>query len=370
MTWWREWWRRPTPALVGVLAGGAAAALVATLLTGYADTAGTPAPESPGPAAPSTTAQPSRPPGEVVLTFAGDVHFAERTATLLDDPATAFGPVAEVFTASDLAVVNLETAVTTRGTAEPKKYLFRAPPATYEAVKAAGIDAVSIGNNHSLDYGPVGLADTVEHAAAAGVPVFGAGEDAAAAYAPWVTEVNGTTIALLGISQVHELEQSWNATDSRPGVAHARDATRSLAAVRDARARADVVIVYMHWGRENNECPTGEMKTFAGKLADAGADVIIGTHAHLLQGDGWLDDTYVAYGLGNFLWWWNDAASNDTGVLRLTLRDGEVAGTEFLPAHISRTTGQPIPATGEEAERIAAKFAGLRECTGLADAPS
>jgi len=350
--------------------------VAALLLVGAAgcggSTAGTPTlPEPMGvPAGSTAPPTPTRPADEVVMTFAGDVHFAERTTALLDDPATAFGPVAEVFTASDLAVVNLETAVTTGGTAEPKKYLFRAPPTAYAAVKAAGVDAVSIGNNHSLDYGRVGLADTIRHAADAEMPVFGAGADADAAYAPWVTEVNGTTIALLGISMVHELETSWNATDDRAGVAHARDAARSIAAVTAAKQRADFVVVYMHWGKESSECPTGEMKAFAQKLADAGTDLIVGTHAHLLQGDGWLDGTYVSYGLGNFLWWWNDAASNDTGVLRVTLRARKIADVEFLPAHISRDTGQPLPVTGAEATRISAKFTALRGCTGLADAPS
>ncbi len=351
-----------------------AGALLVVAGCGNSTTAGSPSmPEPLVPASIATSTQPptpSRPADEVVMTFAGDVHFAERTTALLDDPATAFGPVADVFTASDLAVVNLETAVTTGGTAEPKKYLFRAPPAAYAAVKAAGVDAVSLGNNHSLDYGRVGLADTLRHAEDAGMPTFGAGADADAAYAPWVTEVTGTTIALLGISMVHELETSWNATDSRAGVAHARDAERSLAAVEAAGEQAEFVVVYMHWGKESNECPTGEMKAFARKLADAGADLIVGTHAHLLQGDGWLDDTYVSYGLGNFLWWWNDAASNDTGVLRVTLRAGRIAGVEFLPAYISRDTGQPLPVTGAEADRITAKFAALRGCTGLADAPS
>jgi poly-gamma-glutamate capsule biosynthesis protein CapA/YwtB (metallophosphatase superfamily) len=352
--------------LAFVLALAAAAA-------GCADipTAGTPSPVGQSSGAPVASTQPptpTRPPDEVVLTFAGDVHFAERTTKLLDDPATAFGPIAEVFTASDLALVNLETAVTTGGTAEPKRYLFRAPPSAYDAVKAAGIDAVSIGNNHSLDYGRVGLADTLKHAEHAGVPTFGAGLDAAGAYAAWITEVNQTRIAVLGISQVHELETSWNATDSRPGVAHARDVTRSVAAVKAARQQADFVIVFMHWGKEGNQCPTAEMKSFAQKLADAGTDLIVGTHAHLLQGDGWLGGTYVAYGLGNFLWWWNDANSNDTGVLRVTLRAAKITDTEFLPAHISRETGQPIPVTGAEASRISAKFAGLRDCTGLAAA--
>jgi poly-gamma-glutamate capsule biosynthesis protein CapA/YwtB (metallophosphatase superfamily) len=346
-----------TPVPVGV-AGGPAAD------PGAGGTADQPA----GTAGPTPAAgQPS----EVVLAFAGDVHFAERTARLLDnDPSTAFGPIAGVLTAADLAVVNLETAVTTGGTAQPKQFHFRAPAQAYAAVKAAGVDAVSVANNHSLDYGPVGMADTLNHAAQAGMPAFGAGMTAADAYRPWVADVRGTRIALVGISQVHELEASWNATDTRPGVAHARDATRSLAAVRAATQMADVVVVFMHWGKEGNNCPTAEMTSFARQVVDAGADMVVGAHAHLLLGDGWLDGAYVAYGLGNFLWWRDDAFRNDTGVLRVTLRDAKIVRTELVPAYISRQTGQPLPVAGAEAARITAKFADLRRCTGLADAPS
>lgn len=312
---------------------------------------------------------PGRAPGEVVLTFAGDVHFAERTTALLNDPASAFGPISEVLAASDLAMVNLETAVTTRGTAEQKQYLFRAPPSAYRAVRAAGVDVVSLGNNHTLDYGRVGLADGIEHAKQAGMPIVGAGADIDAAFAPWITEVNQTKIAFLGISQVHELEKSWSASDSRAGVAHAREPEAAVAAVRAAAEQSDFVVVYMHWGKENKECPTEEMQTFGRKLATAGADLIVGTHAHLFLGDGWLGGTFVAYGLGNFLWWWNDAHSNDTGVLRITLRDKKITNTELVPAYISRDTGQPLPVTGAEGDRITAKYTALRECTGLASAP-
>jgi poly-gamma-glutamate capsule biosynthesis protein CapA/YwtB (metallophosphatase superfamily) len=315
-------------------------------------------------------AAPARASGEIVLAFAGDVHFAERTTRLLDDPASAFGPIAEVFKAADLAVVNLETAVTTRGTPEPKKYHFQAPASAYDAVKAAGVDLASQGNNHTLDYGPTGLADSLASARAAGMPVVGAGPNAKAAFAPWITEVNGTKIAFVGMSQVHELEASWAATDGRPGVAHVRDRARAVTAVRDAKRQADFVVAFLHWGKEGSACPTEEMRTLATALADAGADLITGTHAHLMLGDGWLGRTYVAYGLGNFLWWWNDAYSNDTGVLRITLRDKKIARTELVPAYISRDTGQPLPVAGAEADRITAKFAGLRPCTGLADRPS
>jgi poly-gamma-glutamate capsule biosynthesis protein CapA/YwtB (metallophosphatase superfamily) len=310
---------------------------------------------------------------EITLAFGGDVHFAERTLKLLDDPATAIGPASALLSAADVAMVNLETAITTRGTAEPKTFLFRAPPSSYTAVAAAGIDVVTVANNHALDYGRVGLEDALNSAASVGMPVVGAGRDAAAAYAPWVTTVKGVKIAFLGISQIQELASRWVATDTRPGIALAFDSastSRAVAAVSAARAQADVVVVYMHWGQEYNQCPTAAMKTLASRLASAGATLIVGTHAHVLQGDGWLGKTFVAYGLSNFLWWYNDAASNDTGVVRVTLRGAKIQKTEFLPAYIDRNTGQPKIVSGSEKKRIANKFAGLRSCTGLAAKPS
>jgi poly-gamma-glutamate synthesis protein (capsule biosynthesis protein) len=322
----------------------------------------TPVAASAAAAAPRESAEPA---GDVTLAFAGDVHFMDRTAALLTDPASAFGPIADTLRGADVAMVNLETSVTDRGTPEPKQFHFRAPAKAFDAVKAAGVDVVTVANNHSLDYGQVGLGDTVDNARRAGVPAIGAGRDATEAYAPWVTSVRGTRIAFVAVSQIHELEFSWAAKDNRPGVAMAVDVARAAAAVRAARAQADVVVVYVHWGQEGNSCPTAEMKAFASQMSQAGATVVLGTHAHLLLGDGHLGKTYVAYGLGNFLWWRDDAFSNDTGVLRLTLHDGAVTRSELVPASISRTTGQPLPVSGAEADRIVKKFGDLRGCTGL-----
>lgn len=305
-------------------------------------------------------------PAKVTLAFAGDVHFVDRTAGLLDNPATAFGPISSTLSAADRTMVNLETAVTTRGTPEPKRFHFRAPARAYDAVKAAGIDVVSIANNHTLDYGRVGLADTVDAAKAAGVPAVGAGANAAAAFAPWITEIRGTKIAFLGFNQVFELWSAWKATDTRAGIAMARDVPRAVAAVRAARKQADVVVVYVHWGSNGGvSCPPDEARAFAREIAGAGARIIVGAHAHLLLGDGWIGDTFVQYGLGNFVWRRDDAYSNDTGVLRVTLQGSAVEKAELVPALISRRTGQPELATGQDAARIARKYADLRSCTGL-----
>lgn len=320
------------------------------------------------PAAPAASPEPSSPaPVELTLAFAGDVHFTGRTDELLADPATALGPFAPVLREADFAMVNLETAVTGRGTPEPKTYLFRAPPTAYQALQAAGVDVISLANNHTLDYGQVGLADTLAAARDAGMPYVGAGPHAAAAYAAYLATVAGVDLAVLGFSQVHELAGSWAATSTRPGIAVAFEADRVAATVAAARAAADLVIVYLHWGQEGDPCPTGEMRGFAELLAGAGADIVVGTHAHLPLAGGWLGDTYVHWGLGNFVWY-SDSHSTDTGVLLLTVRDGRVAGAEFQPGTVSGT-GQPVPVDGTARDRLEQRLDRAASCAGLADQP-
>ncbi len=331
----------------------------------------TAAPSSPAsspaaPPSPSPSASPA--PVDLTLVFAGDVHFMDRTATLLKDPATAFGPIASQLSAADLTIVNLETAITSRGTAEPKTYHFRTTPVAIDALKAAGVDAVSIANNHTLDYGRVGLLDTLDALRKAEYPAFGAGANTDEAYRPWLTTVRGVKIAVLGFNQVTELASSWAPGPTKPGIAMAFDTQRAVAAVTAARQQADLVIVFNHWGDEGNSCANSAQKTFAAKLSTAGADLIIGAHAHTLQGSGWLGPTFVAYGLGNFLWY-GPSKSTETGVLRLTVRDRRVTSREFLPAVVSGT-GQPTLLTGAAATKLSQRYAGLTACAGLAAAPS
>jgi poly-gamma-glutamate synthesis protein (capsule biosynthesis protein) len=151
----------------------------------------------------------------ITLDFAGDSHFDGRTLTLLqNDPNTAFGPIASELSSADFAMVNLETPVTTRGTPEPKEFHFRAPPTAYQAVRAAGIDLITLANNHTLDYGQVGLDDTINDANAAGMPFVGVGENAEQAYKPLVVTIKGVRIAFLAFSQITELAST---SSPRPG---------------------------------------------------------------------------------------------------------------------------------------------------------
>ncbi len=308
--------------------------------------------------------------GPITIAFAGDVHFTHRTAKLLNNPATAFGPIASLLRSADLTVVNLETAVTTRGTPQPKNYHFRTNPLAFTALRDAGVDIANMANNHVLDYGRVGLADTLAAASNAHFPVLGIGKDAAAAWKPYVVTVKGVRIAFLGVSQVAELASSWVATAHRSGEANSINLRRTLAAVRAAKKIAKVVVVIMHWGTEGMACPDSNQLALAPKLAAAGATIIVGSHAHVLQGSGWLGHTFVAYGMANFLWW-EASWSTDTGILFLTLRPHmhPLVTARFVPATVSGT-GQPVVDTGRAARLASQHYASLRSCSQLTAHPT
>jgi poly-gamma-glutamate synthesis protein (capsule biosynthesis protein) len=308
----------------------------------------------------------------ITLAFGGDVHFTGRTVALL----TASNPVgsfAAPLSAADLAMVNLETAITTRGTPEPKEFHFRAPATAYEALRRSGVDVASLGNNHALDYGRVGLADTLNSARAAGFPVVGAGRDIDEAYGPYLTTIRGLRVAILAMSQIHTLAEEWKPTATRSGIAMTHDRERAVAAVRAARTQADVVIVYLHWGVERSNCPKDEMRSFAAAMAGAGATMVVGTHAHVPLAGGFIGTTYVHYGLGNFVWY---VGSSDSVLLSVTVTavpgggpdHALVTAEEVTPAVIS-STGQARPVSGAQAAGVLDRLADAQRCARLAAEP-
>ena len=373
----------PRQARVGLLAGVCALGLAA-VTAGLARTDGRPMVVPPPPPIQAddhgTDGHASRhagPRGTVTLAFAGDVHFQLHLAALLDHPRGALGPITRTLEAADLTMVNLESSITDRGTPEAKelevpseRYYFRTSPAALDVLAAAGVDVVTMANNHGADYGPVGLRDTLAAIRTSPIPVVGIGRDREAAFTPYRVSVRGTDFAFLaGDGSMREGSSSvWAAGPTNPGIAAAHaDRPRALiAAVRAASRRDDVVVVYMHWGEEFHGCPTHQQRTTAHALAAAGADVIVGSHAHVLLGSGWLGDTYVDYGLGNFLWYTD--RHPDTGVLRLTVHDGQVVGDSWRPARI-QTYGRPFPLRIADRAGAVADWRRLHRCTGLGSGP-
>ena len=319
---------------------------------------------APRSSAPRAAEEPGEP---VTLAFGGDVHFEGASAAALRGGLRDIEPV---LSDADLAVVNLETAVTRGGDPAPgKQYVFRAPPSAFDALEDAGVDVVTMANNHGMDYGVSGLRDSLEAAREADFPVVGIGLDEDQAFEAHYAEVGGSTVAVVGATQVLDdsLISAWTAGPDKPGLASAKDEDRTVQAVREARERADTVVVYLHWGRERMSCPLDRQQSLARRLVDAGADVVVGSHAHVLLGGGYLGRAYVDYGLGNFVFYARGGPGAETGVLTLTVRGREVSDARWTPARISG--GVPRPLSGDAARAAERAKEQRRSCTGLADEP-
>ena len=308
----------------------------------------------------------------VTLAFAGDMNYDGSLATrLATSPATILDPITSLLSGADLTMANLETAITTRGTKAGKEFTFRAPPAAFDALAAAGIDVVTMANNHGLDYGPVGLSDSLAAISTSGFPVVGIGENADAAYRPHVFDIKGRKLAVIGATQVLDsnLKAAWTATATQGGMASAYDVDRLTRAVREARADADTVIVYLHWGTEKNECPNASQLALAPQLVDAGADVVVGGHAHRVLGGGYHGTAYVDYGLGNFQFAAHSGRGAESGVLTLTVDGRRVTDPVWHPAQINGAA-VPVPLTGAAATSAVAAWDAKRPCTQLDKDPS
>ncbi len=324
----------------------------------------------------SAAGEPRDPPtAPVTLVFGGDVHFESWLRDrVLADPPGALDGMARLFADADLAVVNLETAVTERGAPAPKRHTFRAPAAALTALAAAGVDVVSIANNHGMDFGTDGLRDTVRNIAAARLGLIGGGMTEAAAYAPHRTEINGRRIVVLGATQVLDpfAIDDWNPGPDRPGLASAKHARaglrRLLASVRRAAETSDTVVVMLHWGRERRVCPLPRQRRLAAQLAAAGADVIVGGHAHRLGPGGYLGDAVVHYGLGNLVFYSSDGPGTASGAFAVTIAPDDTTRSEWRPAVLRG--GVATPLRGEERAAAVDTWQALRSCTRLAASPT
>jgi poly-gamma-glutamate capsule biosynthesis protein CapA/YwtB (metallophosphatase superfamily) len=222
--------------------------------------------------------------------------------------AWLYAPIADLLSQPDLTFANLETPVAPASRSGTREYVFNAPPEAIEALRRAGVDLVSVANNHAFDQGRPGFEETLRRVEAAGLRAVGAGPADRAA-GPVRVEVGGLSIAFLGWAQF--FNQAGNECPAgKAGAACLQAAllerTRAVEAVRQASAGADAVVVSLHWGTEYQGQPRAEDVELAHQLADAGALVVLGHHPHVLQpvelhrrADG--STAVIAYSLGNFV---------------------------------------------------------------------
>jgi poly-gamma-glutamate capsule biosynthesis protein CapA/YwtB (metallophosphatase superfamily) len=274
----------------------------------------------------------------------GDMIFDRKIAALI---ATAGGEaplagVATVLAAADFTFGNLEGPLSSGGTqATSKDYTLRGDPRGVEGLKSAGFDAVALGNNHSLDYGVSGLMDTIATLDQAGIAHTGAGADRQAAAQIVYLRRSGTTVAFLSFSDV--VPASFIAGPDHPGVAQGRGnmdhVTRAIA---QAKKHADHVVVAFHWGVQYSESFSDLQKTEARSAIDAGADIVLGHHPHVIQGVEIYKHKLIAYSLGDFVF---DHSSRRTG-------EAFILEAELGPAGLGTIRAVPVYLDGSGAPRI------------------
>lgn len=278
----------------------------------------------------------------VVLAAVGDVTFGE--GVTVRGTVYPWTGVGAVLRGADIATANLEGAVSSRGTAVAgKEYTFRGPPEAARAMAwTGGIDVVTLANNHTLDFGREALLDTASHLRAAGIAPVGAGASLAAARRPAILERGGLRIAFLGYSQV----PPWDffARGAAPGTAPA-EAGLVAADVRAARRRADIVVVWFHWGVELRPEPNGGQERLAAAALDAGAAVVLGAHPHVLGPVAEpLPRRLVAWTLGNFVFPAAREETARTAILTIRLGAGGVRGWDLHAARIEGFRPVILPA--------------------------
>lgn len=281
----------------------------------------------------------------VTLGFAGDINFAEGWPTTEkmdaqpDGILDCFSPdCIDTMRGFDLFMLNNEFTYSTRGSEVPKTYHFRSNPSRVENLKKLGVDLVLLANNHVFDYGTDALTDTLDTLAKAGIPEVGAGRNLEEAATPYYARINGRTIAYVAATKAEQYESAIHtqaATDTQPGVLACYDPSRFLEEIREADANSDFVVASVHWGLEYDEHYSDDQRALAEQMVAAGADAVIGSHTHCLQGINLIDGAPVFYSLGNF--WFNEKPLY-SGMARISLRVPEdrtqpvtLTETAFLP---------------------------------------
>jgi poly-gamma-glutamate capsule biosynthesis protein CapA/YwtB (metallophosphatase superfamily) len=271
--------------------------------------------------------------------------------------AVVFSGVEPVVTSADLLVANLECVISNLGEPQPKAYRFRAPPQAADALALAGIDIVSVANNHAMDYGSAALADMTAQLKERKILTVGAGKNAAAAHAPVVVERKGLRIAFLAYvdvlveSKTGFDTRTWVAGPNSPGIAWA-DPKQMAIDIQAAKVVADVVVVLLHAGLEGRAEVYPSQQTEARTAIDAGAALVIGAHPHVLQKTEKYHDGLIVYSLGNFVFDGFTQPENSTAIFTASLSASGVDEYGWIPVVVEG--GLPRMATDQEAATILA----------------
>ncbi len=303
-------------------------------------------------------------PTQVSVTFAGDILFDPGYAVMSKlqqnggQISAGIAPdLIEEMRSADIMVLNNEFPYSDRGTPTPEKqFTFRARPQTVSYLGDLGVDLVSLANNHAYDYGETAFLDTMDTLAQAGITYMGAGRNLQEARRPVYYIINNMKIAFVAATQIERLDNpdTKGATDTSAGVFRCWNGDNLLETVREARQNSDFVIVFLHWGTENQDTIDWAQEKQAPEVVEAGADLIIGAHPHCLQQISMVNGVPVVYSLGNF---WFNSKTVDTGMVKVVLNENGLQSLQFIPCLQSGCRTSLVQ--GEEKSRILNYMRGL-----------
>lgn len=288
----------------------------------------------------------------LTMTFAGDVLLRDYFYEALKQTGVTGivdSKVLRQLKDSDLTCVNQEFPIGVTGEPADKTYTFRVEPDATQYMVDMGIDVVTLANNHSLDYGRSALEETFQALEEAGIGYVGAGRNIEEAKASYDVEIKGKNISILGASRVLPYG-SWNAGTETLGVLSTYEPQALLEAIEQAEEQSDFTVVYVHWGVEKSTQPEEYQRTLAKQYIDAGADLVLGSHPHVLQGFEYYKGVPIVYSLGNFIF---NNRTTDSMMVEATINDNLTCSLRVIPCGMS---GVKMTAKGESACEEAYKY--------------
>lgn len=290
---------------------------------------------------------------KVVIALVGDVLLAGNVGDAINvkGPDYPWRETAELLRESDIAVANLECAVSDRGTPEPdKEFTFRADPRVLTGAANAGVDVFTLANNHVLDFGREAMLDTIKFIKEQNIGCTGAGLNEEDASAPAVLERKGEKVAVLAFTRIIP-RSDWIAGSDSPGLASGHSYQLVIDRVKASEKDADITVVGMHWGNETEDIPDKNEIKLARALVDAGADIVVGHHPHVLQGIEIYKGKIIAYSLGNFIFTTpNRPKEGEGAILQVTAGPGGEYNARIIPTLISNGAARILK--GSDRQRV------------------
>jgi len=274
--------------------------------------------------------------GSATISFVGDISLADDWEIMPYYDSRGKGvygilseDVVDIMKDADIMVANNEFTVSNRGSKLPNKYYtFRAKPERLKIYEEMGVDIVSIANNHAYDYGKDAFLDTLKYLKEYDIPYVGGGKNKKEATSPYYFIVNGYKIAFIGATRAEKYILTPEATKNSSGVFRAYDPSLLIKTIKKVKKNSDFVILLMHWGKEDSHKLEDVQLTTGKKYIDAGADLIVGSHAHVLQGMEFYDGKLIAHNMGDFIF---NRENKDTGILNVTIDNDGNMSYKFIP---------------------------------------